>query len=610
MRPQTIVLFAAANACGGGTQPTALQDGPPVTIDARPVFDASQPDAPPPDAAPPSITDWKSKDPTPLLSMAGTWIPVTAANTSIVSFWGVARLGTSQRQGVVLGGWGFHGANSPRDATPVTVGIFAQQANGTLAPLESPPSLVTNGEGSVNVADFNGDGKDDIFLAAHNESPFVNKASTVYLSKPDGTLNKLTLGDAVQDHDATLATIGGAPMILAMSFGQPTTPPGNPLLYTFNSTGFDVVNISPNPGDAPAGQSVAAADFLGDGKTEVIVGDMGWGLGIPYTGMNIQQQYILPLVNKVLVLPPMPMPAPYFNKPQYDAYMSQWPGKTHNSRIWVDDLNQDGRPDVIVNAEIWSGSAGLQRNTLQLLISQGGLTFTDETDTLNPDYDLGSMVDYSLRIVDVDGSGIASYLESSSDACNAGATCMPAHGNYILVNDGSGRLHVAMHDEFLSLKSAVARFIAAQNLPGIDFNSGEGLYAWTPRFIAYQNAAGRINFVAVMQVGVPSGEAFAVVNLPLEIDLATQYREDLTVLDRNGSKHIRTFAGNDTIYAKNSGTPCMVDGGTGTDTAVYPGKKADYAVTKTATGWTVVGPQVNDTLKNVEILQFADGTMQ
>jgi hypothetical protein len=605
-----LVAVLALAACGGGSSAPANPDAPLLVPDASaPRPDAPPPDAPP-DAAPPSITDWGTRDPTPLLSLAGAWQALDA-DGSLVLFWGVARLGAAQLQGVVLGGWAFWGATPPAVPAQVTTGLFAQKPDGTLAPDDTlVASLTTNGMGSVNVADFNGDGKDDIFLAAHNESPFVNEPSVAYLSKPDGTLTKVTLGDAVQDHDATLATIGGKPVVLAMSFGQPTTPPGNPLRYRWNGAGFDVLSIAPDPNDTPAGQSVAAADFLGDGNTEVIVGDMGWGLGIPYTGANIQQQYLLPLVADKLVLPPMPMPAPYFNKPQYDAYVSQFPGKTHNSRIWIDDLNQDGRPDVVVNAEIWSASAGLQRNTLQLLINQGGLTFVDQTDALNPDYDLGSAVDYSLRMGDVDGSGIATYFESSPDFCNAGTTCQPAHGNYILVNDGSGRLHVAMHDEFLHLKGAVAAFIEAQHLPGVDFSSGEGFFAWTPRFIAYQDGAGRLDFVAVVQVGLPHGFGYVLVNVPLQIDLASEYRENLTVADRNGSKRIRTFAGDDTIHATGSGLPCTVDGGAGTDTVVYSGKKADYTVTKTQTGWTVVGPQVNDTLKNVEILQFADGQMK
>ena len=53
----------------------------------------------------------------------------------------------------------------------------------------------------------------------------------------------------------------------------------------------------------------------------------------------------------------------------------------------------------------------------------------------------------------------------------------------------------------------------------------------------------------------------------------------------------------------------MIDGGAGIDTAGFSAQRANYAVTKTANGWTVgdsMGNDGNDTLANVERLQFSD----
>ncbi len=52
-----------------------------------------------------------------------------------------------------------------------------------------------------------------------------------------------------------------------------------------------------------------------------------------------------------------------------------------------------------------------------------------------------------------------------------------------------------------------------------------------------------------------------------------------------------------------------IDGGAGADTAVYSGKRADFTVSKTSTGLTVVdsrGSDGSDTLTSIERLQFAD----
>jgi hypothetical protein len=53
----------------------------------------------------------------------------------------------------------------------------------------------------------------DIFLAAHNESPSVPMASTVYLSQQNGTYKKVTLPDSIEAHSAILGNFNGVPTI-------------------------------------------------------------------------------------------------------------------------------------------------------------------------------------------------------------------------------------------------------------------------------------------------------------------------------------------------------------------------------------------------------------
>jgi len=60
----------------------------------------------------------------------------------------------------------------------------------------------------------------------------------------------------------------------------------------------------------------------------------------------------------------------------------------------------------------------------------------------------------------------------------------------------------------------------------------------------------------------------------------------------------RGLAGNDTL-----------DGGGGVDTAAYSNARAGYTVTKTASGHTVSGSEGNDTLSNIERLQFSDKSL-
>jgi hypothetical protein len=95
------------------------------------------------------------------------------------------------------------------------------------------------------------------------------------------------------------------------------------------------------------------------------------------------------------------------------------------------------------------------------------------------------------------------------------------------------------------------------------------------------------------------------VNVPLAINLTTDFKKNITITNRNGSKKVRTFAGNDVIAGGCTGT-CTVDGGLGTNTVVYSGSKASYNIVRTSDGFVVSNQLGAETLKNIQVLQFND----
>ncbi len=566
-----------------------------------------------------NIADYATRDISSKLTVAGEWNPFTSlsgtalSQAALIDFYGVAKLGTSQQEGVIFTGWAYTGfSNTATDITPVNVAVLAQNPNGTLsiATDQVLPSSLTNGAGSVIVADFNGDGKDDIFLAAHNESPFMLKASTVYLSKPDGSYDKVVLNDAVMAHDAILGRFNGKPAVIITSFGMQTVSPFSSA-YTYNGAGgFDFVPIAGSVFQIPS-MSVAQGDFLGLGHDQYVYGDLTWGPGFSWLPTTPFQAVIYDYNGSNLVDTPVFLPAPYFNgKPQYDAFVSNWDpvSKSHQSRIWTDDINQDGKPDIVIGTEIWPG----WKSQLQLLVNQGDGTFVDQTTSWNSPWNEDGAYDYSLRMVDLDGSGITTYLAAQNTAYCPQTNCRNNvnHGDYILVNDGTGQFHLAMHDEFVNLGNQVNQYLFNQ-LQGTNYYVGQT--GDTPRFVGYQAAGGGINFVAkvsasklVAGVWLPTT---MFVNLPLQINLKTDFRKNITILDRHGSKNIRTFAGDDTIYGGNQGGTCNIDGGLGTNAIVYAGSRANYTITKTANGFVItdtVGADGTDIVKNIQLLKFAD----
>ncbi|MEQ1729009.1 MAG: hypothetical protein ABL982_11585, partial [Vicinamibacterales bacterium] len=172
--------------------------------------------------------------------------------------------------------------------------------------------------------------------------------------------------------------------------------------------------------------------------------------------------------------------------------------------------------------------------------------------------------------------------------------------------DGTGRLNVAMHDEFRAMGSQVTSFLRSHAPAGYSVTT-----TITPQFIAYQTPEGALNFVAVARLfaqGQP--RRFAVVNVPLGINLATDFRRDLSVPGRNGSRRIRTFAGNDTIARALMDPDCAIDGGLGTNVVVYPGSMRDWSLQRR--GATVLvshksGSGGTDVLTRIQIARFEDG---
>jgi hypothetical protein len=558
--------------------------------------------------------NYLSADVTPKLSFIGTWSP-NDSGALIGPFWNVAKLGAAQREGIALGGWVFNGSfqSTNPDNTPVRTAVLMQQDDGTLADGTAAlfgPNTTTNGAGSVIVADFNGDGRDDIVFPAHNESPFLWKSSTAWISNAQGGFDKITLPDQVMNHDARLVRIDGKNKILARSFGgsgNNGNGPGFNVLYTWNGSNFTVDNL----GDL-GGMSVLAGPFTGNSDNWLIVGDSTFGPGVPYAPTNAMLNFAYKFNGGTVSGNPISLPTPYFNgKPEYASYVSEWDpySKTHTSRLWTTDLNQDGLPDILAGQEIWTHTdAGLQKSTFQLLINRGGMNFTDETDALASERDMNANIDYNVRFADVDGSGIDTMFHAAGQSYPDSLDAQK-QGQYVLVNDGTGRLYAAMHDEFRAMRTAIANFVKTKVASNFYVSPN-----YTPQFLAYRTPNGKLNFLAsvIITKTVSANvylNSYALVNVPLQLELSTDFRRDLTINTRNGSKRIRTFAGNDTINRALTDPDCSIDGGLGFNTVVYPGKRTDWLITRVGNNVTIkpaAGGGGTDTLTRVQKAVFDD----
>jgi len=528
----------------------------------------------------------------PTLSLAGIWqFNPTSTFSGLVDFYSTIHLGSNKAQGIVLGGWAIP-STTPATPEQTNIAVLDQNADGTLKLNTSKyiANTSTNGIGSVIVADFNGDGIDDIFLASYNEHPFANEQTIVYLSNGNGGYTKNSLPDSTAAHSAILTNFNGIKTVVTTGYGGLIDP-----FFQFNNqtNSFDTNQWGNSSLGKLLGSSATIGDFLGNGQSQLVVVDThpinNWNAnstsqivlyGLTGNALNYNQTYVLP--------------TPYFsNNPAYSG------ASTHQYRVWTDDFNHDGKLDLMV-AESTAQGIPTQASKIQMLQNQGNFAFTDMTNALGSAYaSTTNNVDYSTQFVDLDHSGINSYLLGDSPL-GAGTT----QSNYLLVNDGTGKLYAALHNEFVAWGNNAKAYLDAN---GIKYNT-----ALSPKFIAYQLANGAVNYVADLSTGDGTNEAL--VNVPVQYNPTTDFIQNITIADRNQSMLMRTWAGNDTFYDINTNAQAAhIDGGLGSNTSVYSDKAANYSVTSLTGGsfevkHTVTNstPNVDDTLVNISRLSFSD----
>jgi hypothetical protein len=517
------------------------------------------------------------------LSYLGQWQYGDLSN-AILGTYALIDLGPDKLMGIVLAG-SFYSPTPSASITPTNIAILEQNPDGNLSINTSKyiSSSSINGGGQIIVADFNGDYISDIFIAASNESPMISATSTAFLSKIDGFFKKISINDLVEAQSTTLGLLHGVKTIVSTGYGS--TDPF--YQYSFHDDNFKVGEWGSTYSGKIYGSTALVNDFNGDGNSELVIGDFVTGPGYAFDPTSPAKLAIYQLNGDALSSEPAFITPLYFDdnlQYQNQGLVSEYPGLSHNYRVWQDDFNHDLQPDLLLGVGVWSARAGWAKSKLQMLQNQGELEFSDVTDQLGQAYDENDVcVDYSMQMIDLDQSGIFSYL-MAGDTYSTG----DLQSSYLLLNDGSGNLYTALHDEFVLWSEDMAL-----------------------RFIPYQLPDKTINYLAQTVNG-------ALYILPIQYNITTDFTQNITIVDRNSSMLLRTWAGNDTFYDTNANTAAAhINGGLGIDTSSYSGTHTQYLIQAlasqsfevTLTATNSIAPKVDDTLVNVERLSFTDGTL-
>ncbi len=559
----------------------------------------------------------------PQFSDAGLWVPVqdkaalSATYNGVLAnnFHGLIKLASGD-YGLVATGWGYSGWPPTLSAVAkVDMALLAPNGKGGLS-LQTSNYIAdptTNGGGSVINTDFNGDGRQDIILLAHNESPFSVQPSIVYLANAAGRFDKLVLSDLVMAHDASLNFLNNKPVIFTSTFTGDDNGKklegalANPV-YTFDGG----IKISTSLELSKLGGMSSTLVAMSSGRYVFAVGDAPVIENGKHVDFSINIYPFDPKTGDVTSTTPTQVITPYLSTlPQFDKFPAQiiGPGVTHVYRVWSLDLNKDGEGDLLAGQSMWSQTATDFPVALQVLINKGDGTFTDVTEKLNPDMKLMTAeMDYNPQFLDLDNSGIETLLFSGSFSVSSPAR----QSDYVLLNDGTGRLHIALHDQFFDLATSVSGYL------GQPFNDKS-----TPaRFIAVPKADGSLDFVASVATTAYDQDlklnvaAYQYINVDLSYNPKTDFTTSVTIKDRNHSALMRTWAGDDIFYDLNGAAQARLDGGLGQDTVIYSGKRSDYTIGLNADGTVLVTsktsgiPKVADTLRNFETFKFSDVTLK
>lgn len=207
---------------------------------------------------------------------------------------------------------------------------------------------------------------------------------------------------------------------------------------------------------------------------------------------------------------------------------------------------------------------------------------------VNEQLDLAS---WSYRYLDFNNDGLTDILAEGWHA-NLGPQDPSSGAPAIYLNTGAGVFVHLSEDLFPRAPEGWSRYSMSQVLDA----NGDGIYDLV-YFPAIANGQFIPNLDWRLYLGTTS-------------QLNSVYNNPIQISDRIHTSLIKTQAGNDLIQDINASAATQIDGGLGIDTVQYSGKLATYQIAKVGSSWRITanGTQpLNDTLTQVERLQFADG---
>ena len=381
------------------------------------------------------------------VTLAGSFDPIVGkAERAVISDIFAADLNNNGTDEAVFAGRLSQPA-TPENWSEFNLNIFSWDRTGKFSNetkywFNGTDNQILGTEPSVKFADFNADGRLDMFVSPGTDQKLYGPA-TVYFNTGASSFTKteVNIGNT-WSHDSTVLDVNrdGKSDILVANYGGPLK-----LMVAGNNNTFKVVDVTGSSGYA---SGVAVGNFFGDGSIGVVLSDDGGDANdtrlyrLTYNGSTASLTFVSAL--------PMPL-----------LENNQFGTGSHDVRAVAHDFNNDGKMDILVASR--PGIGGLSTwpdySELQFLQNDGTGHFTDVTSKVMVGYDKNTHASYQPIFIDVNGDGLLDIFLSHPDPEKPNAQ--------ILIKQADGRYVAAYGD---TLKSFMAT--AASMQPGSYTNNG------------------------------------------------------------------------------------------------------------------------------------------
>jgi hypothetical protein len=326
-------------------------------------------------------------------------------------------------------------ATAGPDTSSSQIGMFSWQ-NGTLVDktaqwFPNNINVITGTEPSVKFADFWNRGRTDMFVAPSTDGNITTGPSYVYTNNGTSFSRQAIGNSGIWAHDSAIADFNGDGFkdIFILDYNATNTT------LALNDRVSSFTTYIPTQGGSArlAGSSVAAADFLGNGSTSLIVTDTS----TDHATATKLYSWSIDSNDRLGFTELSTLPTPRFMLPKWAALGIN---SSHAIRTVAHDFNSDNAMDAIIFS-IPGQTTTKDYSEIQFLKNNGSGSFTDVTDNTLIGYNTNTRATYQPKFIDINGDGLIDILVSGWD--NSGVS------NQFLLKSSDGK-YVATHANLLT----------------------------------------------------------------------------------------------------------------------------------------------------------------